>query len=102
MVTPNSAGTRFASLEDSSNHSYRERQMATRTARKTSPRSRGGKSATKGDVRRGSNGNSRNGGGLREAELKRVRSHPKPPMPKQHQEYPGLEAKLNPKPRYSA
>ena len=53
-------------------------------------------------MRRGSNGNSRDGGGGREAELKRVQSHPKPPLPKQHQEYPGLEARLNPKPRYTA
>jgi NAD(P)-dependent dehydrogenase (short-subunit alcohol dehydrogenase family) len=31
-----------------------------------------------------------------------VRSHPKPPLPKQHQEYPGLEAKLHPRPQYAA
>ena len=32
----------------------------------------------------------------------RLRSHPKPPMPKQHQEYPGIEAKVHPRPQYSA
>jgi NAD(P)-dependent dehydrogenase (short-subunit alcohol dehydrogenase family) len=39
---------------------------------------------------------------VREAELQRVRSHPKPPMPKQHQEYPALEAKVHPRPQYTA
>ena len=38
----------------------------------------------------------------RERELERVRSHAKPPMPKQHQEYPGLEVKVHPRPRYKA
>jgi NAD(P)-dependent dehydrogenase (short-subunit alcohol dehydrogenase family) len=38
----------------------------------------------------------------RERELERVRSHPKPPMPKQHQEYPGLEVKVHPRPQYKA
>src|SRR4051812_8956367 len=32
----------------------------------------------------------------------RLRSHPKPPMPKQHQEYPGIEAKVHPRPQYTA
>ncbi|HST08239.1 MAG TPA: SDR family oxidoreductase [Gemmatimonadaceae bacterium] len=32
----------------------------------------------------------------------RLRSHPKPPMPKQHQEYPGIEAKVHPRPQYKA
>jgi NAD(P)-dependent dehydrogenase (short-subunit alcohol dehydrogenase family) len=34
--------------------------------------------------------------------LRRVRSHPENPLPKQHQESPGLEAKLDPRPRYEA
>jgi NAD(P)-dependent dehydrogenase (short-subunit alcohol dehydrogenase family) len=75
--------------------------MTTRTARKSSARSRG-RSATTGSTSRGTNGNSRSAASLRQAELKRVRSHPKPPLPKQHQEYPGLEAKLHPRPQYAA
>jgi NAD(P)-dependent dehydrogenase (short-subunit alcohol dehydrogenase family) len=43
----------------------------------------------------------RNGKG-REAELRRIQSHPKPPMPKQHQEMPGLESKVHPRPQYTA
>ena len=35
-------------------------------------------------------------------ELERVRAHPRPPMPKQHQEYPGIEAKVHPRPQYTA
>ncbi len=31
-----------------------------------------------------------------------MEAHPKPPLPKQHQEYPGLEAKLRPRPQYKA
>ena len=42
------------------------------------------------------------GVGAREQELRRIRSHPKPPLPKQHQPYPGLEAKLRPRPQYTA
>lgn len=53
--------------------------MATRTPRKTH-RGRTGK----------------------KAELERVSSHPKPPMPRQHQEYPGIEAEVRPRPRYTA
>jgi NAD(P)-dependent dehydrogenase (short-subunit alcohol dehydrogenase family) len=34
--------------------------------------------------------------------LRRIEAHPKPPMPKQHQQYPGLEAKLRPRPQYKA
>ena len=34
--------------------------------------------------------------------VRRVRSHPANPLPKQHQESPGLEAKLDPRPRYQA
>jgi NAD(P)-dependent dehydrogenase (short-subunit alcohol dehydrogenase family) len=39
---------------------------------------------------------------MREKELRRMEAHPKPPLPKQHQEYPGLEAKLRPRPQYKA
>ena len=38
----------------------------------------------------------------RTRELKRMRAHPKPPMPKQHQDYPGIEAKVHPRPQFSA
>ena len=31
-----------------------------------------------------------------------METHPKPPLPKQHQEFPGLEAKLRPRPQYKA
>jgi NAD(P)-dependent dehydrogenase (short-subunit alcohol dehydrogenase family) len=75
--------------------------MPTRTARKSSTRSRGGRSRTT-ETRRGTNGSSRRTADIREAEQKRVRSHPKPPMPKQHQEYPGIEAKVHPRPQYMA
>jgi NAD(P)-dependent dehydrogenase (short-subunit alcohol dehydrogenase family) len=34
--------------------------------------------------------------------MRRVQSHPKPPMPKQHQDFPGLEANVHPRPQYSA
>jgi NAD(P)-dependent dehydrogenase (short-subunit alcohol dehydrogenase family) len=44
----------------------------------------------------------KSGSNVRETELRRVRSHPKPPMPKQHQEYPGIEAKVHPRPQYAA
>ena len=38
----------------------------------------------------------------RARELKRLRAHPKPPMPKQHQDYPGIEAKVHPRPQFKA
>ncbi|HEY4735675.1 MAG TPA: SDR family oxidoreductase [Gemmatimonadaceae bacterium] len=91
----------------------REKAMATRAARKSSAGVRGGKKSSAGS----GNGNSRNGGNsprgngargngargkTREAELQRIRSHPQPPMPKQHQEYPGLESEVNPRPQYKA
>jgi NAD(P)-dependent dehydrogenase (short-subunit alcohol dehydrogenase family) len=71
--------------------------MATRTTRKSSGRSRAAKrvSASRGN-------GSRRDTSVREAELRRLRSHPKPPLPKQHQEFPGLEAKLRPRPQYLA
>src|SRR5512143_2555421 len=33
---------------------------------------------------------------------KRTQSEPKPPFPEQHQEKPGIEAKIEPRPRYEA
>ena len=60
--------------------------MATKTRRKSGKRS----------TSRGRKDNSRG------AELARIESHPQPPLPKQHQEYPGLEKKLRPRPQYIA
>jgi NAD(P)-dependent dehydrogenase (short-subunit alcohol dehydrogenase family) len=34
--------------------------------------------------------------------VRRIESHPKPPLPKQHQEYPAIEAKVRPRPRFTA
>ena len=76
--------------------------MPTRTAPKRSTRSRGRRQTSAASTSRGSNGKSRNGASLRNAELQRTRSHPKPPLPKQHQEFPGLEVKLHPRPQYMA
>jgi NAD(P)-dependent dehydrogenase (short-subunit alcohol dehydrogenase family) len=80
--------------------------MATRTARKTN-RARGTKSGNAGTHR--TNGAAkarvsatRGESNKREAELQRVQSHPKPPMPKQHQEYPGIESEVHPRPQYRA
>jgi NAD(P)-dependent dehydrogenase (short-subunit alcohol dehydrogenase family) len=56
--------------------------MPTRTARKSPARGRSGKGQS--------------------AELERIRSHPKPPLPKQHQKYPGIEAEVHPRPQYKA
>ena len=81
--------------------------MASRTATKSSSRSRGG-SRTNGSARsangsaRKSNGAGRSGEGARKAELQRIQAHPKPPMPKQHQEFPGIEAEVHPRPQYRA
>jgi len=41
-------------------------------------------------------------GKTREKEVRRIQSHPKPPMPKQHQEYPGIEAEVHPRPQFKA
>src|SRR5256885_2552328 len=41
-------------------------------------------------------------GKTRQKEVRRIQSHPKPPMPKQHQEYPGIEAEVHPRPQYKA
>ena len=49
-----------------------------------------------------SNGSARANGAGREAEQRRIKSHPKPPMPKQHQAYPGLEVNVHPRPQYKA
>jgi NAD(P)-dependent dehydrogenase (short-subunit alcohol dehydrogenase family) len=70
--------------------------MASKT--RTKSRARSLKSGRNGSR----NGTSRTGVGARKAELRRVASHPKPPMPKQHQEYPGIEAKVHPRPQYMA
>lgn len=48
------------------------------------------------------NGASKSRSTSREAELRRVQSHPKPPMPKQHQNFPGIEAEVHPRPQYKA
>lgn len=53
--------------------------------------------------KRGTNGSSRaRTGQKREAEQRRERSRPRAPMPKQHQEHPGLEVKMKPRPQYKA
>jgi NAD(P)-dependent dehydrogenase (short-subunit alcohol dehydrogenase family) len=66
--------------------------MATRTRRKSAKsRSVSGRSTHNG-----------NKGSIRGAELERIRSHPQPPLPKQHQEYPGLEKNVHPRPQYVA
>ena len=65
--------------------------MATKAAMKSATRTQSKKSA--------SNGRSAN---TRQKEVRRISSHPKPPMPKQHQEYPALEAKVHPRPQYQA
>ncbi|HEY1951862.1 MAG TPA: SDR family oxidoreductase [Gemmatimonadaceae bacterium] len=70
--------------------------MATRSKGKP------GVGAKRDAVRARSNGNGKNGGGVRQEELRRVRAHPRPPMPKQHQEYPGIEAKIHPRPQFKA
>jgi NAD(P)-dependent dehydrogenase (short-subunit alcohol dehydrogenase family) len=59
--------------------------MAT-TSRGKSPRSRGAKSGGKGRAR----------------EIARERKHPRPPLPKQSQRAPGIEAVMTPRPQYRA
>jgi NAD(P)-dependent dehydrogenase (short-subunit alcohol dehydrogenase family) len=86
--------------------------MSTKTRKSASRRAAAGRSRTNASASRGSgrnsNGNgshkvaSRNGGSVREAELRRMQSHPKPPMPRQHQQSPGLESKVHPRPQYTA
>jgi len=50
----------------------------------------------------GRNGPTKSATSSREAEMRRLQSHPKPPMPKQHQNFPGIEAEVHPRPQYSA
>jgi NAD(P)-dependent dehydrogenase (short-subunit alcohol dehydrogenase family) len=76
--------------------------MPTGTARKPSARSRASRNRASGTKSRRSSGNARHTASIRGDELKRVQSHPKPPMPKQHQEFPGIEAKVHPRPQYVA
>ncbi|MFL5487219.1 MAG: SDR family oxidoreductase [Gemmatimonadaceae bacterium] len=70
--------------------------MPTRTARKSSARTH---HAKRGATRNGARGS---GASTREAEVRRVQSHPKPPMPKQHQDFPGIEAEVRPRPQFMA
>lgn len=74
--------------------------MATRTANQSASRARGAKKSTS------HNGTSSRANGARGTtktrELQRIRSHPQPPMPKQHQEFPGLESEVHPRPQYLA
>jgi NAD(P)-dependent dehydrogenase (short-subunit alcohol dehydrogenase family) len=72
--------------------------MATRAARKSSVKGRGARD--EGSVKR--NGRNKSGGSVRGDELRRINAHPKPPMPKQHQEFPGIEAEVHPRPQYLA
>ncbi|HJP85138.1 MAG TPA: SDR family NAD(P)-dependent oxidoreductase, partial [Gemmatimonadaceae bacterium] len=74
--------------------------MATKTVRKSAARSAKKSRSTNGSHR--GNGSSGRSGSTREREMRRVQAHPKPPMPKQHQEYPALEAKVHPRPQYQA
>ena len=55
--------------------------------------------------RNGSTRGNRNGSrakSLKAAENRREQSRPSAPMPKQHQEFPGLEVRMNPRPQYKA
>jgi len=74
--------------------------MATRVGRKSAARKTKGRGTREGGrgSRNGHAGNGVNGG----EELRRIRAHPKPPLPKQHQEYPGIEAEVHPRPQYKA
>ena len=74
--------------------------MATRTARKSGKRDGGRGARSEGKANR--TGSNKNGKGGREVELRRINAHPKPPMPKQHQEFPGIEAEVHPRPQYLA
>ncbi|MFL5544477.1 MAG: SDR family oxidoreductase [Gemmatimonadaceae bacterium] len=70
--------------------------MPTRNARKSSARTH---HAKRGASHNGARGSATS---TRQAEVRRVQSHPKPPMPKQHQDFPGIEAEVRPRPRYMA
>src|SRR3954464_3561123 len=74
--------------------------MPSRTTRKSATATQSKKTNA---ARRNGNGNGSGRTGItREKELRRIEAHPKPPLPKQHQEYPGLEAKLRPRPQFKA
>jgi len=83
--------------------SKREGDDGNANRKKIAAGARGGKKRTNHN-----NGNSARGNGSRgaaksrEAEQQRIRSHPQPPMPRQHQEYPGLESEVHPRPQYKA
>src|SRR5687767_11927558 len=54
---------------------------------------------------KGRNGSSRNGkarGAGSISMTRRQATYPKPPLPKQHQEPPGLESEMRPRPKYEA
>src|SRR5688572_28384015 len=70
--------------------------MVTRTKKKNITKRAAPRSSAKA-TRRVSSKASRNGSG----ELGQI-VQPKSPMPAQHQKKPGLESKLNPRPRYEA
>ncbi|MFN2636786.1 MAG: SDR family oxidoreductase [Gemmatimonadaceae bacterium] len=80
--------------------------MTTRTAKKSSGARREARNISlrshHGSAKRGRNGSSHNGASERKSELNRIKSYPKPPLPKQHQEYPGLEKEVRPRPKYKA
>ena len=79
-----SSGTRRASVGDEPTREPARRASA------AAPPAQGRKEST----RRGATGP--------EAAEQRVRSHPVSPLPAQHQKKPGLEKKLDPRPRYEA
>jgi NAD(P)-dependent dehydrogenase (short-subunit alcohol dehydrogenase family) len=62
--------------------------MATKTRKRGTPRTGAARSG-KGQV-------------TKAREQRRIESHPKPPMPRQHQESPGIEKKVHPRPQYQS
>src|SRR6266513_3749287 len=72
--------------------------MPSRSAKKSSTRTHHAKRTTT----TGSHGTRSGSARAREAEVRRIQSHPKPPMPKQHQEFPGFESEVHPRPQYRA
>jgi NAD(P)-dependent dehydrogenase (short-subunit alcohol dehydrogenase family) len=75
--------------------------MPTRIGRKSAARKTKGSGKREADSGKG-NGHRGNGASVRVDELRRMRAHPKPPMPKQHQDYPGIEADVHPRPQYGS
>jgi NAD(P)-dependent dehydrogenase (short-subunit alcohol dehydrogenase family) len=59
------------------------------------------KTASKRRVRK-SSGHSRREKSVKEAEKRRARSRPQSPLPKQHQDHPGLEVRMKPRPQYKS